>query len=86
MDTSVERSLIMEVQETGNETPWLKQCRCGFNRHHYLVEPVCRYNFWGMVRLVMGVTAWPIAVSYQCLQCGEIIETTSDPDVLREQV
>ncbi len=77
---------MTEPEETPDEGTWLKQCRCGFNRHHYFVEPVCKYNKWGWVRLVMGVTAWPVAVDYKCLQCGEVIETSSDPDVLREQV
>jgi hypothetical protein len=71
---------------TEPQSHWLRQCRCGFNRHHYLVEPVCNYNWWGWVRLTLGVTAWPVSVSFKCLQCGEIIETTTDPEVLREQV
>ncbi len=77
---------MSEKSDTENQAIWLRQCRCGFNRHHYLVEPVCQYNWWGWVRLAMGVTAHPVAVGYQCLQCGEIIETTTDPEVLREQV
>lgn len=78
-----------KVNEGSNEPEpeyWLKQCSCGFNRHHYLVEAVCHYNWWGWMRMALGVTAWPIEVRYMCLQCGEIIEATRDPEVLSQQV
>jgi hypothetical protein len=83
-------NLQSQDTHTDNSFPhdetWLKQCSCGHNKHHHLVEAVCRYNWWGWTRLIMGVTAWPIEVAFKCLQCGEIIDTTKDPDVLREQV
>lgn len=77
---------MTEARNTDEQGDWLKQCRCGHNRHHYLVEPVCSYNWWGWVRLTLGVTAWPLAVHYKCLQCGDLIETTTDPEILSQQV
>ena len=73
-------------QELLDENEPLKTCRCGYHKHDPHVVPQCRYNWFGWVRLVMGVTAYPEEVYYQCEKCEQIIDRTTDLEIRRLQV
>lgn len=64
----------------------LKTCRCGYHKHDDRIIPRCRYNWFAMLRLLMGVTAYPDEVYYQCERCNEIIDRTTDIEVRRLHV
>lgn len=64
----------------------VKTCRCGYHKHHLRVVPRCRYTWFAMLRLLMGVTAYPREVYYQCEKCNEIIDRTTDLEVRRLHV
>ena len=64
----------------------LKTCRCGYHKHDVHVIPHCRYKWFSMLRLLMGVTAYPYEVYYQCERCNEIIDQTTDIEVRRLHV
>jgi len=64
----------------------LKTCRCGYHKHHHRIIPRCRYTWFGMLRMLMGVTAYPEEVYYQCERCDEIIDRTTDIEVRRLHV
>jgi len=74
------------MEETEQLEAPLRTCRCGFHKHDLHVTPRCRYGVFAVLRLMMGVTAYPYEVRYQCERCGEVIETTNDPEILRLQV
>lgn len=64
----------------------VKVCRCGFHKHHVRVVPRCRYTWFGMLRMLLGVTAYPYEVYYQCEKCEEILDSTTDIEVRRLHV
>ena len=64
----------------------LKTCRCGYHKHHPRIIPRCRYTPFGLLRMLMGVTAYPKEIYYQCEKCEEILETTTDIEVRRLHV
>lgn len=64
----------------------LKTCRCGYHKHHPRIVPRCRYSVFGMLRMLMGVTAYPEEVYYQCEKCEEILDRTTDIEVRRLHV
>jgi hypothetical protein len=75
----MEQELILEEAQ-------LKTCRCGYHKHDDHIIPRCRYDWFAMLRLLMGVTAYPKEVYYQCEKCHEIIERTTDIEVRRLHV
>ena len=45
-----------------------------------------RLLLWGWLRMLLGVTAYPEEVYYQCEKCEEIIDRTTDIEVRRLHV
>jgi hypothetical protein len=64
----------------------LKTCRCGYHKHHPRIVARCRYSVFGMLRVLIGVSAYPEEVYYQCEKCEEILERTTDIEVRRLHV
>lgn len=64
----------------------VKTCRCGYHKHDDRIIPRCRYSWHGMLRMLMGATAYPEEVYYQCEKCEEIIDRTTDIEVRRLHV
>lgn len=58
------------------------RCRCGFGKGHAQIHEKHRYSVWGWAALLTGITAKPIAITYQCAQCGDIVDHTDDPEIL----
>ena len=61
-----------------------KKCKCGFKIGDTMVVPKTRYNKKGLFWLSMGYSAKPIEVVFQCQQCGEIIETSTDEEIIEK--
>ncbi|HMB93794.1 MAG TPA: hypothetical protein VKP65_23275 [Rhodothermales bacterium] len=62
-----------------------KTCRCGHTVDHVLVAPEAHYPLFNyLLGVFMGVSAGlPKSIRYTCHQCGEVIEESTDPDVIR---
>ena len=58
-------------------------CRCGYDRTHPRVHPNPTYGFWAWVWLLNGATGQPKRITYKCGRCGEVVEVTRDPEILR---
>lgn len=43
-----------------------------------------RYGGGGWLLLFSGASATPKAITFTCARCGEVIEQTTEPTVLRE--
>lgn len=74
------------TEEATAEVAQVKTCRCGYHKHDHHIIPRCRYHWFAMLRLLLGVTAYPYEVYYQCERCGDIIERTTDIEVRRLHV
>lgn len=67
---------------TSTEPNTIAQCRCGHARNHHMVSAEGEYSFTGWLALMFGISARPVRVVYRCRRCEEIVEATTDPDVL----
>ncbi len=65
--------------------PELKKCGCGKVRTlddgAIISDPA--YGFWANLTLLWGVTAAPRRIDYRCVQCGQVVGSTNDPQALR---
>ncbi|MEM1125232.1 MAG: hypothetical protein AAGI71_01180 [Bacteroidota bacterium] len=59
-------------------------CSCGHDRYHHYARPQMRYGGGGWLLLFSGASATPKAITFTCARCGEVIEQTTEPTVLRE--
>lgn len=70
---------------SGSPAPPAKTCRCGYGRGHVFVSAEPQYSgfhFW--MGVLMGVSMGePKSVRFRCRRCGDVIEETRDPEVLR---
>ncbi|MEX0747354.1 MAG: DoxX family protein [Rhodothermales bacterium] len=57
-------------------------CSCGHDRYHPRVTAHARYSMFGAMYFLTGITGPPKEIVYQCGDCGEIIETTREPQEL----
>ena len=60
------------------------RCRCGHARDHYMVSSECTYSVGGYIWLIIGVTVYPIRVRFRCRKCGELFETSTDPEICKK--
>jgi hypothetical protein len=62
----------------------LKKCKDGYKVGDPMVIPKTRYNKKGYMLLSMGFSAKPVEVVFQCQQCGEILDTSTNEDVIEK--
>ena len=55
-----------------------KNCKCGHSKENPMVMAKTRYTKGGYFWLSLGYSAKPIEVVFQCQECGEIIDVTTD--------
>lgn len=63
-------------------SPCSVQCRCGFRKGDPHIHDKQRYNLWGWLALLTGITARPIEIVYQCMRCDTVLDRTRDPLIL----
>ena len=61
-----------------------KKCRCGHTLGDPMIVPKTRYNKKGYFWLSMGYSAKPIEVVFQCQNCKEIIDSSTDEAVIEK--
>lgn len=62
----------------------MKKCRCGHDKSHHMVSPSGEYSFLGWVAILLGISAEPKSIKFQCRQCDTIIERSKDPAVISQ--
>jgi hypothetical protein len=63
----------------------LPKCPCGFDKNHGLVRKQAQYSTAGTLLLVFaGAIARPKRIDYVCPRCKTVIESVTDPDVLKK--
>ena len=60
------------------------KCKCGYTFGDPMIAPKTRYNKKGYFWLSMGYSAKPIEVVFQCQNCGEIIDSSTDEEVIEK--
>ena len=59
------------------------KCRCGHDRHHFMVTAEGRYTALTWAALLIGISVRPWAIDYRCRQCNEVFDRSFDPEDLR---
>jgi len=64
-----------------------KTCKCGYDINHPNIVHKCQYTKFGWFLLtILGMSAKPKKVSFVCSQCNEVIDESTDPNLLKEYV
>lgn len=61
-----------------------KKCKCGNSLGDPMIIPKTRYNKIGYFWLSMGYSAKPIEVIFQCQNCCEILDSSTDEEVIEK--
>jgi hypothetical protein len=56
----------------------LPRCKCGHDRHHYMVSAVPIYNWWKLFVVSMGISQKPERIDYHCRRCDKTFDTTDE--------
>jgi len=78
-----------QASQTGtNDDEWedLPQCKCGTTRRSKYSVANRDYSFVGLLYLLWGGTAIPTKVSFRCVKCGALIESSTSRRVCEEHV
>jgi hypothetical protein len=59
------------------------RCKCGTDRQSKFSVADRDYTFLGTLYLLWGGTSVPSRVSFRCVKCGALFETTTAPSVCR---
>ncbi len=70
-----------EAKDTKKARP---RCKCGHDRNHPLVSPSAQYTTMGWFLVLVGISARPTSIKFLCRRCEQVVETTTDPDEIRE--
>ncbi len=62
----------------------LPQCKCGTDRRSKYSVVNRDYTFLGLLYLLWGGTSIPTRVTFRCVKCGDLIESTRSPPICRE--
>jgi hypothetical protein len=62
----------------------LPRCKCGTDRHSKFSVIDRDYTFLGMLYLLWGGTSVPSKVSFRCVKCGSMFESSTAPRICRE--
>jgi hypothetical protein len=55
----------------------LSQCKCGTDRTSKFSVVERQYGFLGILYLVWGGTSIPTKVTFRCVKCGSIFDSTT---------
>jgi hypothetical protein len=50
-----------------------------------MVSPHNHYTWKAHIVLMLGVSAEPVKVTYECRQCGQVFDETTDKQVMAKQ-
>jgi hypothetical protein len=60
------------------------KCKCGFSKGDPMIMAKTRYTKGGYLLLSLGFSSKPIEVVFQCQQCSEIIDVTTDEEEIEK--
>ena len=61
-----------------------KKCKCGYSKGDPMIMAKTRYTKGGYFWLSLGFSAKPTEVVFQCQQCGEIIDVSTDEEEIEK--
>jgi hypothetical protein len=61
-------------------------CKCGTDRDSKFCVIERQYGFFGILYLVWGGTAIPTKVTFKCVKCGTLIDSTTSESECRRYI
>jgi hypothetical protein len=85
---SFDVSLLLRAAHPVTDQPTTERahtCRCGHTRDHKWVSAEPQYSLFHLVMgIFMGVSGGhPKSIRFRCLRCGQTLEESTDPAVIR---
>ena len=81
---------VSETSERPKKKPLQEEserCRCGHTSEHHMVSARLTYTVWRRFLVVLlGVSAAPIRVDFQCRVCKESFDFTVNPERLKKYI
>jgi hypothetical protein len=71
---------------SGDKNIFKEKCNCGFDKTSPNIIHKSEYSSFGWILYWIGISAQPNRINFLCDKCGEIIESTDNPEVLRKFV
>ncbi len=62
----------------------LPRCKCGTDRRSKFSVVNRDYTFFGTLYLLWGGTSVPSKVTFRCVKCGDVIESTTSQRICRK--
>lgn len=78
--TTTETSATAE----GDDEEELARCKCGTDRRSKFSVVNRDYTFLGLLYLLWGGTSVPTRLTFRCVKCGDLIESTTSPRLCRQ--
>jgi hypothetical protein len=66
---------MAESAEADTELP---RCKCGYDRHHYMVSAEPIYGWWKLFVVSMGISQKPEGIRYHCRRCDQVFDSTDE--------
>jgi hypothetical protein len=60
------------------------KCKCGYSIGDPMIMAKTRYTKGGYFLLSIGFSSKPIEVVFQCQQCNEILDSTTDEEIIEK--
>jgi len=57
----------------------LKTCSCGYDKNSKFVITHKEYSLFGNLLQIIGISAKPLKIRYQCIKCQEYFDQINDP-------
>jgi hypothetical protein len=70
--------------DSADEEEDLPHCKCGTNRLSKFSVVNRDYTFLGQLYLIWGGTSVPAKVSFRCVKCGAMFDSSTAPSVCRQ--
>jgi hypothetical protein len=64
----------------------LPHCPCGTDRTSRFSVARRDYAFLGLLYLLWGGTSVPRKITFQCVKCGRVFDTSTQPSVCRQYI
>jgi hypothetical protein len=79
-----EQQILVRMQNHNNFPE--QACSCGNDKSDSKIQHKCEYSGFGQILYWIGISAIPVRVNFICSKCGEVVESTDDPNILKQFV
>ncbi len=64
----------------------LKKCKCGHDKNHKFAIAHKQYTKWGEILQLIGISAQPQKIKYECIKCQSYFDETKIESELKKEL